>query len=430
MIFIFELGSLICAVSQSSVTLIVGRAVAGVGGAGIASGAYTLMAFVAPPSQRPAFIGILGGTYGIASVLGPILGGAFTERFSWRWCFYINLPVGGVAAAIILLTFKVPLSARPAAATWKEKILHMDPAGTFTIMAAVVCICLALQWGGVTKAWDSADVIGALVGFVLICIAFAVNEYFAGEFALILPRLVKRRQLLVVYIYTFFFSGGFFVLLYYLPIYFQSVDNVSASQSGIRNLPLVLGTSIFTVASGGLIAATGQYVPFLILGAALSTVGAGLLYTLNIGSGSNEWIGYQLICGIGIGFAINTPIAVAQASVDMSDLSVASSMSLFFQTMGGAIFVSGGQAAFTNQLIDKIREVAPDIDPALVVATGATELRKVFRPEQVDSVLVAYMHGLRVTYAVVVVLSGICVIVSFSAPWTNLKAKAHASGAA
>ncbi len=142
----------------------------------------------------------------------------------------------------------------------------------------------------------------------------------------------------------------------------------------------MLGTSIFAVVSGGLITVTGQYVPFLILGAVLSAVGAGLLYTLDIGSGANKWIGYQLISVIGIGLATNTPIAVAQASVEISDISVASSMALFCQTLGGAIFVQGGQAAFTNQLIVKIKEVAPDIDLALVVATGADTFYRRVRP--------------------------------------------------
>ncbi|KAF2237957.1 MFS general substrate transporter [Viridothelium virens] len=430
MIFIFELGSLICAVAKSSKTLIGGRAVAGVGGAGIASGTYTLMAFVAPPSRRPAFIGILGGTYGIAAVIGPLIGGAFTQNVSWRWCFYINLPIGGLAGAIVLLLFKPPPSAKPAPATGREKFLHMDPSGTFLIMAAVVCLALALQWGGVTKAWSSADVIGTIIGFVLIAIAFAVNEYVSGEYALLLPRLLKRRQLAIAFTYTFFFCGGFFTLLYYLPIYFQSVDNVSASQSGVRNLPLVLGTSIFAVVSGGLITATGHYVPFLILGAVFSIVGAGLLYTLDIGSGSNKWIGYQVLSGIGIGLGTNTPIAVAQGSVEMADVSVASSMALFFQTLGGAIFLTCAESAFTNQIIVKIRDIAPDINPSLVVSTGATQLRQVFSADQIGPVLIAYMHGLKVTYALVIALAGICVIVSAFAPWKNLKPGADTTGPA
>ena len=147
-IFIFELGSLICGVAPNSTALIVGRAIAGVGGAGIASGAYTLIAFSAAPRQRPAFTGLMGASYGIASVIGPLLGGVFAEKISWRWCFYINLPIGGVSAAIILFFFKTPAHAVPVQATLKEKILQMDLPGAFTVMAAIVCYVLALQWGG------------------------------------------------------------------------------------------------------------------------------------------------------------------------------------------------------------------------------------------------------------------------------------------
>ena len=303
-VFIFELGSLICGVAPNSVALIVGRAIAGVGGAGIASGVYTIIAFSAAPSRRAVFTGILGAVYGVASVIGPLLGGVFTDKATWRWAFYINLPVGGVSAAIILLTFRAPPAAKPAEASWQEKILQMDLPGTFTIIAAVVCFLLAIQWGGVTKSWNDSQIIGLLVGFGLLVILFIVVQYFSGDRAVLQGRLLKNRNVLVSSVFAGFFGGAFFLLLYYLPLYFQSVDGVSAADSGIRNLPLVLGAALFSIISGGLISATGQFAPFLILGGVITSIGSGLLYTLDIGSGSDKWIGYQTLAGIGLGLAI------------------------------------------------------------------------------------------------------------------------------
>lgn len=150
-IFIFEVGSLICAVAPNSTALIVGRAIAGAGGAGIASGCYTILAFAVEPAKVAAFTGILGASYAVASVAGPLLGGVFTQYVSWRWCFYINLPIGGLSAVIILVFFKAPKAAKPQPAPMKEKILQLDLGGAFMIMAAIVCLILALQWGGTTK---------------------------------------------------------------------------------------------------------------------------------------------------------------------------------------------------------------------------------------------------------------------------------------
>ena len=203
--------------ANNSKTLIVGRAITGCGAAGVIAGCYIIAAFSVPPEKRPIFIGALAATYGIGSSIAPVLGGALADKVSWRWwfvriclaafaprlnrdSFYINLPLGAVSAAVILFTFTTPAISRNEDdhnASWSEKLRQMDLFGTFTILAAVTCLLLPLLWGGVSKSWKSADVIGTFVGFGLITIVFVVIEYLQGERALLVPRIMKKR---VVYV--------------------------------------------------------------------------------------------------------------------------------------------------------------------------------------------------------------------------------------
>lgn len=347
-----------------------------------------------------------------------------------RWCFYINLPIGGIAGGMLLLFFHAPARAAPVKATLKEKLLQMDLPGAFTVMAAVVCYILALQWGGQEKRWSSSDVIGTLVGFVLIFLVFFVIEYYQGERAMIVGRLLKDRTVSVGMAYIFFLAGGFFTLLYYIPIYFQVVSDVSASQSGVRNLPLIIGCTITTILSGGLISAYGHFVPFMILGSVGGTIGSGLLYTLSTTSSSSQWIGYQALAGLGIGLSMQIPVISAQAVVAPSDLASATAMVLFCQTIGGAFFVSAGQSAFTNVMLQRLPTHAPNVDVSKLLITGITELRDVFPAEDIPGIVDSYMGGLKVAYAVAIAATGISVIISLASKWRNLKGKVVAGGAA
>jgi MFS family permease len=382
------------------------------GGAGIASGAYTILAFSAPPKQTAAFTGILGAVYAVASVVGPLLGGVFTDNLSWRWCFYINLPIGGAAAILIFFFFQTPSAAKPQKATPLEKFLQMDLLGTFVLLAAMICLILALQWGGTTKSWGSADVIGVLVGFGLILILFIGIEIWLDDRALIVPRLMKQKTMTLLALFQVFNSGVFLMFLYYLPIYFQVVSGVSAAQSGVRNLPFILGIALMTIVSGIIITVTGHYIHLIVLGATLGSIGSGLLYTLDVGSSSSKWIGYQALAGIGMGLGIQIAIIVSQSVVAQADISSITAIMIFFQTISGAIFVSIGQTLFTNQLVKAVPKYVPGLDPATVVATGATRLKDTFSATELPGVIRAYMSGLKDAYILGIALGGCAFVVS------------------
>ena len=430
-ILVFELGSLICGVAPNSTALIVGRAVAGLGAAGIGSGTYTIIAFSASPKTRPMFIGIIGTAYGIAAVVGPLIGGALADKVTWRWCFYINLPIGGISALIILLFFKTPSAAKPKSATIREKLLQMDPVGVILVMGAVTSYILALYYAGQIYPWNSSVVIGLLVGFVALTAAFALWEWCQEDRAMVPYRLAGQRVYLVPSIFAFFFSGAYFLIIYFLPVYFQSVDNVSAAMSGVRNLPLILAVTISMLISGAYISVTGIAAPITVVGTALGVISMGLLYTLDVDTSEGKWIGYQLIGGIAWGIASQIPIITVQATASASELPEVTAILLFFQTVGGAFMVSAAQSAFVNVLIKTLPSTAPGVDPAIVVLTGVTDLRQTFSPDVLPGILEAYMHGLKIAFAIGLASTGVAfIIITSFQKWNRLNPAAIAAGGA
>jgi MFS family permease len=218
-VFIFEVGSLVCAVAPSSEAFIVGRAIAGVGTAGLFSGGVVILSYTLPLRQRPMAFGLIGAMWGIASVAGPLLGGAFTDHVTWRWCFYINLPIGGAAMLAIFLFLHIGQERDDGGLTVVQRVLSLDLLGTAMLVPAIVCLLLALQWGGTEHAWNSSVIIGLFVGFAVMTIIFVGIQIWKGDKGTLPPRLFKSRDVVCAMLFAFFFGAAFFPLIYYLCKY-------------------------------------------------------------------------------------------------------------------------------------------------------------------------------------------------------------------
>ena len=202
-IAVFLIGSIVAATAPNSIAVIVGRAIQGLGITGTMNGSIIVINYVSHPQRHPMLIGIWTSIFMTAMILGPIVGGALTSGVSWRWCFYINLPLGGPIVALLLLFLRVPKHIKPTPATWKEIILQLDLPGFSLVLVSLVCFILALQWGGQTKAWNNGSVIATLVLWILFNIAFVVGESFQGAHAMIPLRLVKPRLTWINVLWSF-----------------------------------------------------------------------------------------------------------------------------------------------------------------------------------------------------------------------------------
>lgn len=291
----FEVGSVVCAAAPTSIAFIIGRAIAGIGCAGISTGGQVLLVDLLPLEKRPKYQGLLAATFGIAAIAGPLLGGFFSSHTTWRWCFWINLPIGGVALATLLLLLPVkPPPKERSKESLMQRVRQFDPIGTSLLTPGLILLLLALQWGGETNNWSSPRVLGTLIpGTVLLC-AFVLSQIWVGDDGTLPPRIIRQRTIAAASVASLGFGSALIIVTFYLPIWYQAIQGLSAVDAGVRMLGYFLTTVVFVIASGILVSKVGYYTPCLIVGTAIMAVGCGLLATLKVGSTDGLAMGFQV----------------------------------------------------------------------------------------------------------------------------------------
>ncbi|KAI0812138.1 putative MFS multidrug transporter [Xylaria sp. FL0064] len=423
---VFEIGSLLCGVAPSSVILIGGRAVAGIGAAGLQSGSLTIVATSAPLHRRAVLNGILMALSQSGIVLGPLIGGAFTTYSTWRWCFYINLPLGAVVAALLLFVrIPQPKALIPSEeSTVKALIEGFDFLGFVLLTGFAIELLIALEWGGSTYAWNSSVIIGLLVGSAATLVVFLFWQHHKGDEAMIQFSMVGKLVVWCSCLNYAFLSSALRLVSYYVPIYFQSVLNATAILSGVYTLPNILAQVITSIVSGILVGKLGYYLPWSIVSGILMTIGTGLMSTFDVATSVGQWIGYQIIFGAGCGLGIPMPILAVQNSLASSDIPIAISILIFFQNIVSAVWLAIASTILTSSLQSYIPRFAPSVDPATIIQAGATGIRDVVPDGLVlTQVLSAYSKAIDNTFYIAAVSLGAGLFFIWGMGWNDIRQK-------
>ncbi|KAM3531929.1 hypothetical protein MY4038_004278 [Beauveria bassiana] len=417
-IVLFEIGSAICGAAPSSTVFIVGRAIAGLGSAGIMTGAMMTIIPLVPLHKRPMFQAMFGMVFGVASVAGPLIGGAFTERATWRWCFYMNLPIG-VVAFILLYIFEFPKT-KMMDLPQKQKLIRLDPVGTTLFIPTVVSLLLALQWGGSTYSWSNWRIIVLFVCFAVGAVAFATVQYKMPKSASLPWRLIKQRTMALATCVMLFLAGSMMMLVYYIPLWFQTTHGVEPVKSGIYTIPLVLSLVVASIMSGIITQKSGYYIPTMVSGPCLLLVAEGLLTTFTPQTGSPHWIGYQFLAGFGVGLGFQGPPLAVQATVDKDDVATGTAICFFAQQLGGAIFVSVGQTILSTALVTRLSGI-PGLDPDKILKTGATQLHNVVPQQYFGQVVDAYNYAVTRIFIACLAITAAQLLSSLGIEWKSIK---------
>jgi MFS family permease len=417
-VFLFEVGSAICGAAPTIDALIVGRAICGVGGSGMYVGVMTLLASTTTMHERPMYVGGTGLTWGLGTVLGPIIGGAFSDSSAgWRWAFYINLCIGAVCAPVYF--FMLPNVDPRRGVSMMDRAREMDYVGTTLTIGAFISGVMAVSFGGIQYPWNSGQIIGLFVCSGVLFILLGLQQVYT-VFTTVTRRIFpieffKSRSILILFAMTAAGGTAVFIPIYFIPIYFQFTRGDSALEAGVRLLPLIFLMIFGVIGNGAILSAYGYYWPWYTAGGVLVTIGGAVMYTVGVNTSVATIYGFSIILGIGVGVFAQASFSVAQALVEPHLIPLAVGFITCAQVSGVTIALAIANSVFLNGAQTRLETLLPGTpskDIQAAIAGAGSQFVQGLSDEVKGEVIEAIVAAMSKTYILVIVAGALVVVLS------------------